>query len=171
LILGVVGVVYDLAILRFFPVLSDAGRVPKIDWLANDEKLGRRTYANREAYEWLRARTPARAVIQQNPNTPVQDTFYGLYGNRQTVAEDTTCGTTFGGDPRECVTIMDRLTRLFSIDGTSSSQGFDTACESLPIDIVVAKDTDKVWNDRSSWVWTRTPIFSNNFVRLFACHK
>ena len=171
LIVGVMGVVYDLAILRFFPVWSDAGRVPKIDWVANDEKLGKRTYANREAYEWLRARTPARAVIQQNPGTPLQDTFYGLYGNRQTVSEDTTCGTTFGGDPRECVAIMDRLTGLFSTGGDSSLPVFDAACEHLPIDIVVAKDTDQVWNDRSSWVWTRPPIFANDFVRLFACHK
>ena len=36
---------------------------------------------------------------------------------------------------------------------------------------MVAKDTDLAWQDRNSWVWTRTPIFANDFVRLFACHE
>jgi len=40
-----------------------------------------------------------------------------------------------------------------------------------PMDIVVAKETDKVWGDPMSWVWTRTPIFANQFVRLFPCHN
>lgn len=171
LLLGVAGAAYDLTILRFFPVLSDAGVVPTIAWLATDKNLGERTYANREAYEWLRARTSAAAIIQQNPNAIYQDSFYGLYANRQTVAEDESCATVFGGDPRECVPIVSRLDALFSIPGNSSLPSFKAACDSLPIDIVVAKETDKVWADRMSWVWTRTPIFANNFVRLFPCRK
>ncbi len=171
LLLGVAGAVYDLAILRFFPLLSDAGIVPTLAWLATDKNLGERTYANREAYEWLRARTSADAIIQQNPKTNYQDTFYGLYSNRQTVAEDEACATVFGGDPRECVPIVTRLDALFSMAGNSNSQSFKTACESLTIDIVVAKETDRVWDDRMSWVWTRTPIFANNFVRLFPCRN
>ncbi len=164
LVLGAAGVVYDLAILRFFPVLSDAGRVPTIAWLANDRHLGERTYANREAYEWLRARTSDRAILQQNPNPIYQDTFYGLYSNRSTVAEDGSCATVFGGDPAECAPVLARLTMLFS-----SSGSFETACQTMPIDFLVAKDTDAAWRDRSSWVWTRTPLFANEFVRLFPC--
>ncbi|MGO9229793.1 MAG: hypothetical protein ACLQKA_11390 [Bryobacteraceae bacterium] len=169
LALGVSGVVYDLAILRFFPLLSDEGKVPKIGWMAADENLGRRTYASREAYEWIRARTPARAIIQQNPRPELQDTTYGLYANRQTVAEDASCATVFGGDLRECIPVMARLTGLFSSDGKSPSTSFAAACKSLPIDVVAARDTDPVWNDRSSWVWNRTPIYANQFFRLFAC--
>ena len=33
----------------------------------------------------------------------------------------------------------------------------------------VAKDTDAVWRDRESWVWSGKPIFANGYVRLFAC--
>ena len=171
LILGVAGVIYDLAMLRFFPVLSDAAMVPKLLWLGNDEKLGSRTYANREAYEWLRARTSVDATVQQNPHVSVQDTFYGLYANRQTVAVDSLCGTQFGGDPQQCVSISTRLTALFAAGDSSSSRSFLLACENLPINFMVAKDTDTAWNDSSSWVWTRTPIFANAFVRLFACHR
>jgi hypothetical protein len=170
LVLGLAGTAYDLAILRFFPLLSDAGAVPTIAWLATDKNLGERTYANREAYEWLRARTSANAVIQQNPKAIYQDTFYGLYANRQTVAEDETCATVFGGDPRDCVPIVSRLDALFSAEH-SSLPSFQAACESLAIDVVVAKETDKVWDNRMSWVWTRTPMFSNSFVRLFPCRQ
>ncbi len=169
LILGAAGVIYDLAMLRFFPVLSDAGVVPKIAWLARDQKLGSRTYANREAYEWLRAGTPVDAIVQQNPSVNRQQTFYGLYANRQTVAEDSLCGTIFGGDPVQCAPFASRVTALFSGKG-SSSQSFDSACEDLPVDVFAAKDTDPVWNDHGSWVWTRKPAFANDFVRFFACH-
>jgi hypothetical protein len=167
LVLGVAGVLYDLAILRFYPLLSDAGRVPKIGWLAGDRQLGLRTYANREAYQWLRARTPQQAIIQQNPHPVYQETFYGLYANRQTVAEDANCGAGFGGDPRECGPVLARLTPLFAAG--AGSRSFADTCQNLPIDILVAKDTDPAWQDRNSWVWTRTPIFANDFVRLFSC--
>ena len=169
LALGVAGVVYDLGILRFYPLLSDAGRVPKIDWMASDEMLGKRTYASREAYEWLRARTSAHAIIQANPRPAVQDTVYGLYANRQTVAEDGACATVFGGDPRECGPVMARLRTLFPMDGNSTEQSFEAACESLPIDFVVAKDTDEIWSNRSSWAWQRRPIYASQLVRIFAC--
>jgi hypothetical protein len=166
-VLGLAGVIYDLAILRFYPVLSDAGTVPKIGWMAGDQLLGLRTAANREAYEWLRARTPETAVVQQNPEPVFQDTFFGAYGHRQTVAFDRACATGFGGDPRECTPLVLALSGLFAGGG---AQALESTCRTLPIDVMVAKDTDAAWRDRASWVWTSSPIFQNDFVRLFACH-
>ncbi len=131
LVLGVAGVVYDLAILRFFPLLSDAGSVPASHGSQTTSNLGERTYGNREAYEWLRARISAQEIIQQNPDTPYQDTFYELYSNRQSIAEDSACATVFGGDPRECVPIIQRLAGLFSSGGDSSSHAFELGCKSL----------------------------------------
>jgi hypothetical protein len=168
LVLGLAGVVYDLAILRFFPLLSDMGKVQNITWLANDRLLGLRTAANREAYEWLCARTPESAVIQPNPEPIYQDTFYGAYGHRQSVAVGVACGSLFGGDRRECAPLMPVLSGLFAGGG---EQPFQSTCRTLPIDVVVAKDTDAAWRDRTSWVWTGHPIFHNDFVRLFACHS
>jgi hypothetical protein len=168
LILGVAGVMYDLAILRFYPVLSDAKLVPKIDWLAGDEQLGLRTYANREAYEWLRQRTSPRAIIEQNPNVHIQETFWGMYGHRQALAEDQGCGTNFGGDADDCGTIYKRMDELFT---HGAPESFEAACEAVPVDVFVAKDTDPVWRDRSSWVWNRPAAFQNNFVRLIPCRR
>ena len=166
-VLGLAGTLYDLAILRFYPVLSDAGRVPKIAWLAGDQLLGLRTAANRQAYEWLRSRTAETAVVQQNPDPIYQDSFSLAYGQRQTLAADSACNAVYGGDPRECAPLMLALVPLFAGGG---AQVLESVCRSLPIDVVAAKDTDAAWRDRTSWVWTGKPIYQNDFIRLFACH-
>jgi len=171
LAVGCAGVGYDLAILRFYPVLSDAGKVPRMFWLASDEKLGERTYANRQAYDWLKASSSVYTIVQQNPNPPFQDTFYGLYADRRTVAEDADCRTNVGGDPGECAAVVNTLMKLFPTDGESTPGSFQEVCRSLPLDVVAAKDTDAVWRERSSWVWNVKPIFANDFVRLFSCHE
>jgi len=169
LLLGAAGTIYDLAILRFYPVWADQGMLPKIAWMSSDGQLGKRTYAGREAYQWLRSQTTPRSIIQQNPDPPYQDTLYGLYANRQTIAEDRSCGSGFGGDSSACEPIVKRLTGLFATG--ASLQTFRNACENLPIAVVVAKDTDTAWSDRASWVWAQEPIFSNDFFRLFPCKR
>jgi hypothetical protein len=163
--LGALGVAYDLAILRLYPVLSDAGVVPKIFWLSADERLGERTTANRAAYQWLRDRTAKQAIIQQNPEV-FQDNFYGLYGQRQTMAGGKGCLTTFGGDPEDCTPILKRLDALFA---GGASETLEAACHALPVDVFIAKDTDAAWRNRESWVWKTTPAFENRFVRMYFC--
>lgn len=161
--LGFAGTVYDEALLRFYPLLSDAKVLPKVNWLARDEKLGDRTYANREAYEWLRAHSTATDRIQQNPTQIIQDSFYGLYANRNTIAEDQECATTFGGDPKACATLQKILVPTFA------AHAADSACDALPVEFIVAKDTDPLWPTTDSWIWKRTPDFANSFVRVFRC--
>jgi hypothetical protein len=166
IVLGVAGAAYDLAILRFYPVLADSGAVPKIGWLGADRKVGLRTFANREAYEWIRAQTLETAVIQPNPEPVYQDTFFGAYGDRQTIAVGYVCGSSFGGDAKECQSTMAVLKPLFAGGGT---QALADACRKLPMDFVIAKDTDEAWHEASSWVWANAPVYSNQFVRVFAC--
>lgn len=168
-IVGAAGTICDMAILRTYPLLADRGTLPKIGWMSEDDQLGRRTYASREAYQWLDAHTIPQSVIQQNPNPIYQDTFYGMYGNRQTVAEDLSCTAGFTTDTSGCQPITDRLTKLFA--SGARSETFESSCADLPIDTVVAKDTDAAWGDPASWVWSREPIFSNRYFRLFSCKK
>ncbi len=169
LFLGAVGTMYDLAILRFYPLWMDQEKLPKIGWMSGDSQLGKRTYAARGAYGWLKARTAAASIVQQNPNPDYQDTLYGLYGNRRTIAEDSTCSAAFTLDSSQCAPIVTRLTGLYAKN--ASSQTFEDVCENLPIDVVVAKDTDAAWGDRASWIWSREPIFSNDYYRLFSCKR
>ena len=167
LALGLLGTVYDLAILRFYPLLSDMGRVPKIAWIGSDQQVGLRTAANREAYEWLRAHTPETAIIQQNPEPALQDTFYGVYAHRQTIATGAGCTTGFGGDPKECAKILPPLIALYAAG--ANAQQFQTTCQNQPIDVILARDTDAAWNNQTSWVWTQKPLYQNPLVRLYSC--
>jgi hypothetical protein len=167
--LGVAGTVYDLSMVRFYPVLADRGVVPPLDWMAPDRDLGKRTYASRDAYQWAHGATPATAAIQFNPKVVFQDTVAMMYSERQTVAADLACLTTFGGDPKLCPPIVSRVREIYPASGQPSPPSIQEVCEALPIDLVVAKDTDPVWADRRSWVWSEKPAFANRYVRLFRC--
>jgi hypothetical protein len=167
LILGAAGAVYDLTLTRVYPMLADRGVVPPLDWMAPDRQFGKRTYAARAAYEWAHGATPETGTIQFNPKVAFQETTAMLYADRRAVAADTACNTTFGGDPKLCAPIVARLSELY----TGSSGGTESACSNLPIDLVVAKDTDAVWNDRRSWVWQESAVFRSDYIRLFRCSK
>jgi hypothetical protein len=92
-----------------------------------------------------------------------------FYGDRRTVAADPGCLTVFGGNPAECVPIISQLQKLFRQSGPAAPAGIQDICGALPIDVVVAKDTDAAWSDRGSWVWKDRPIYANQYWRMFGC--
>jgi hypothetical protein len=167
--LGAAGSVYEIGITRLFPILADRGVWPPLAWMSPDRQFGERNYAQREAYEWARAATAENAVIQYNPPIAAEDSAAMLYADRRTVAADNTCITAFGGDSESCKPIVDRLRQLYPSRGNPVSTSVEDVCRSLPIDILVAQDTDAVWDDRESWVWREKPLFANRYVRLFGC--
>ena len=174
LILGGVGTVYDLTLTRFYPVLADRGTLPPLDWMSPDRQFGERTFATRAAYAWIQGMTPETAIVQFNPRVVFQDTPALLYADRRTVAADTQCGTHAGGDPKLCGPIVSRIEQIYPVSGQRTpgqptGLGLRDVCLNLPIDLIVVKDTDPVWNDPSSWVWSRKPVFANRYVRLFSC--
>jgi len=170
LFLGVTGTVYDLALTRTYALLVDREQIPSMNWMGPAHDLARRAYAARSAYEWLRAATPATAAIQLNPRVEFEDATSMLYGDRRMVAADMWCNVTFGGDPKLCAPILTRIQEVFPPSGAvSPPAAFSDVCRSLPIDILVAKDTDPSWRDPASWVWTQRPVFANAYFRLFAC--
>jgi hypothetical protein len=169
LILGGLGTVYDLALTRLYPVLADRGVIPPLDWMSPDRQFGKRTYASRLAYQWAQSMTPETAIIQFNPKVVFQETPAMLYSDRRTVAADTKCNTTFGGDPRVCAPIVSRIEEIYPLLGEPSAPDLRDVCMNLPIDLIVVKDTDPVWNNPTSWVWSRKPVFANPYVRLFSC--
>jgi hypothetical protein len=134
-----------------------------------DRQLGKRTYAERQVYEYLRTSTPKNAIVQHNPNADPEDIPAGLYADRQTAAETAGCGAGFGGIAGLCAGVYGPLNDLFDKPGAVPPEDVDRLCRNLSIDILVAKDTDKVWADRRSWVWNRTPLAANGMVRAYAC--
>ncbi len=167
LALGALGTVYEISITRLYPILADRGILPELQWMAPDRQFGRRNYATRAAYEWVRASTPQTAVVQYNPDVEGQETAAMLYSDRRAAAASLDCITVFGGDPKVCAPIVARLRSLYPARQAPGT--LEEACRDLPLDVVVAKDTDPAWRNPASWVWKERPVFSDAYVRLFAC--
>lgn len=164
LALGVLATAYDVTMLRIYPVLLDTFNMPRYHWLAPDHRLGERTYALREVYERLGRELPENAIVQQNPKAIPGDLFYGLYADRQTAVETPSCGVVFGGDASLCESVRTPVEEVFDRGGD-----VDQVCRDLSISAVVVKDTDAVWNDKGSWVWTKSPLIGNSYARAFLC--
>src|SRR5207245_1845644 len=77
LLFGIAGTVYEIAMVRFYTLISDNFAVPRDQWFPADHHLGERTYALRELYEALQNKLPATAVLQHNPNQGLGDVFDG----------------------------------------------------------------------------------------------
>ncbi len=170
LVLGVAATAYDVVMLRIYPILLDDLAIPRYHWLAPDHNLGERTYALRQVYEKLSSELPKRAIVQQNPNASPGDLFYGLYADRQTAAETESCGVVFGGPASLCPGILTPINQLFASSNLDSAQ-VDMVCRNLSIDALVVKDTDSVWQDKTSWVWAREPLMGNAYARAFLCGR
>ncbi len=170
LVVGVGGTLYDVSILRLYPVLADRGLVGMPGWMAPDRRLGARTYAVRAAYEWAERTLDVHATVQYDPHVIIQDTPAFYYADRAAVAGNEDCLATFGGDPALCDPMVAKLNEIYPTKGSAPASLADV-CGSLPLDVVVAKDSDPVWRLRSSWVWQEKPVFANHYVRMFRCSK
>ena len=127
-------------------------------------KAGQRTFALRSLYEQLNKELPRNAVIQNNPRTRNLVTNL-IYSGHQSVAGDPGCGATFGGDNALCAERVRRLTLLYQLPDDDPQ----SACAEYGIDVMIVQDTDPVWHDRSSWVWSREPLVANDYARAFRC--
>jgi len=167
LAVGVASSMYEVATLRLYPLVYDVLNTPRIGWLAPDHNLGKRTYALRRAYEEVNRRLPPNAIVQHNPDVEPGDLPYGLYADRQAVAETPECGVVFGGEAKDCRAIASLLAPVFN--GTLGDRRIDRTCDALSISALLIKDIDPPWSQRGSWVWSRQPVVSGDFVRVLPC--
>jgi len=165
LILGIFGTAYEVFMLRMFPVLLDRGAITGRSLVAPGRQLGKRTYALRSAYEVLDEQLPSSAVVQSNPYT-ADPILHMLYSGHDAAAGNGECGVTFGGDPGLCALRLQKLAGLFEFrDGSY----LDPTCQEYGIDAILVEDSDRVWREPSSWVWSRHPVVANDYVRAFRC--
>jgi hypothetical protein len=163
LVVGVLGTAYEVFMIRMAPVLYDRWGIAGIGWMEPDWKLGKRNYAVRSLYEALNAQLPSSATIQHNPNTK-NFIPHGLYSGHDAAAGAPDCGIAFGGDPQLCRQRVARLAALFANQGNP-----ERVCQDYQLDVLVAKDTDPAWRDRTSWVWSEPPLVANAYARAFRC--
>jgi len=65
--------------------------------------------------------------------------------------------------------ILPRLNPLFDDRQPVSAEMVSDTCREFSISALLFKDTDPVWKDKSSWIWTSHPLLTNNFVRVIEC--
>ena len=165
LIVGMAGSAYQLFMLRMFPVLLDRGTLTGLSWVPSDRQFGERAYALRTAFEDLDRQLPPSAVLQSNPASK-DLILHMLYSNHDAAAGDGACGADFGGDPAICASRLRTLAGIFNLpDGVD----VDAVCQQFGIDTLVIENTDSVWRQPNSWVWTRPPSVANEYVRAFRC--
>jgi len=157
LFVGVSSTVFDMALLRFFPVFMDG--------YTFDPQAGRRNRALADAYAWIRDNTPYTAVVQPNPEIPAF--HYGLYADRPALAIGYAC-VGYSGEIAACRSINADLDPLFT--GLGTPETFSRVCHSYPVDLIVVDAFDPSWNVAGGWVWSEKPVFSNRSSRVFACH-
>jgi hypothetical protein len=168
LVLGVTSTVYQFAITRAYYPLADAGWIKRDPLMYDHDEVGKRAYASRAVYEELRPAIAVRSVVQNNPAEVPYDHFYGLFANRQSADGAVFCGTEFGGDVKTCNIANPEIASLFSA-GMAKASAADAICDHWGIDVLIVKDVDPVWEDRSSWIWKRKPIVSNPLARAMRC--
>jgi len=165
LVLGVMGTAYQIFMLRMFPVLVDRGSIAGPSWVVAGRQFGKRAYALRSAYDALDAQLPASAVLQSNPQS--EDLIlHMLYSRHDAAAGNGECGTDFGGDPRVCALRLRKLSRLFELPDGSD---LEATCREYGIDALIVEDSDLVWREPSSWIWSQQPEVANDYVRAFRC--
>jgi len=167
LILGLATVVYDVATLRTYPILVDAGIAAPVGWIAPQAPIGPRAYALHDAYRWIAGHSSGTAVIQHNPAVAV-DLYQGLYGDRQAAASDEYNGPLYGIPVDRYRAVEDGVAPIFS-DAAIDVARVGDICHRYGIDVLVVQDIDPVWSADGSWVAKREPLYQNARVKVFSC--
>ena len=170
MVLGIIGTLYQATMLRIYPILHDDPNMdPKLfDWVYLDQKLGERTYALRSVYESLNQSLPARSIVQYNPYA-VSLIPHQIYSGHDIAIGGPDCVTVFGGDLNTCGPRIKDVVPLYRDPTPALNAHVDDVCRAYGISVMLVDNTDPVWNHRDSWVWTRTPLLANDYVRAFAC--
>ncbi len=169
IILGVLGTLGQVGVLRLYEPIVDAGILPRMEpWMGLSPGLGKHTLQIRKSIERLKAITPRSAVLQYNPSGP-DLFFFHLYADRQAAAGDDSCGAGFGGELQKCKQAYGYISSAFNERETTHGWNIDEFCDAFHINILVATSSDEVWKDEGSWVWTRTPLLADDSMRAIAC--
>ena len=170
LFVGVASTLANGLVLRFATPAADAGLIAMPGMYGEDRHLGERTKDLRDAYTWIIENTPESAIVQHNPRpgVPRREGGYqfanALYSMRRCVALDDDMGTMYGVLHDEYDPVAAQVARPFNDSHVSVAT--DVARQ-FAIDAYVISDRDVVWQDSTSWVWTQTPDFESNRVRVY----
>jgi len=170
IVLGVMGTLYQVTMLRIYPLLHDYAKADPtlFDWVYPDQKVGERTYALRSVYDQLNDVLPAKAIVQYNPYA-TSFISHEIYSDHEAAVGSPDCASAFGGNSNTCGQRFKEVVPLFINPTPLQEARLDDLCRQYGITALLVDNTDEVWGRRGTWVWTRIPLFSNEYVRAFAC--
>ena len=172
LAVGLIGTVYQAALLRFYLPVEDRLQRQHVAGLAE------RNMALREVLHDLDERSPKMAVVQYDTQQPSDFFLYVQMMNtpRQIANAIPVCGFAFGGDPRPCNGIRAEVARLYLepagyVPGVKVEDASEAreSCRRLGVGELVATQWDPVWRAREGWAWTLPVVAETSRVRVVNC--
>jgi hypothetical protein len=153
LALGIGSTLYDLFLLRF-----------SYAFWPEPEMQPRRALAVRQAYEWIDRNAPRDAILQHNLNIGL-DWYTGHYGNRQVAVADK-AHVAQGTTEREFLKLINHIHEYFMLP--RSPAAVKRMADEFRITVLVVRDTDKLWTDKTSWFWSQPALYENDRVRVIS---
>lgn len=164
LVFGVLTTIFSLLMLRTWPMLIDAGIAGVPVDLSPDTQLGKRTFAARQAYEYIRDALPENVIVQYNPMVSI-DRPSGLYGTRQMVIADY---SSYGVPFKVFQTLQHDVGLIFE-NRENSWKEIDQICAQRYIDVVILNDLDPVWSELPALMKQRKSLYHNAYYAIFPC--
>jgi hypothetical protein len=162
--IGAITTLYDVFFLRTWPLLIDTGIAGFPRVLSPDNHLGERTFATRQAYEFIDKNTPETAIVQFDPRRTM-DRPAGLYRTRGTAISY----HALYGVPEEIYKPLITAVGAVFDDQNTDWQSLDNACKKYDINILILRDLDPIWSNLDRLKSTRIPLYENRFTTLFTC--
>jgi hypothetical protein len=170
LAIGVLSALCQSLMLRFVIPLAESNMGASRDPDAGS--LSHNAYISSIGYAQLDASIPREAIVQFNPAPP--NLFWmdvDLFGvDRQTgmITDRDGCGSPAGGDPSGCPAMAAAVDSLFN---SASADQARATCREFGIQYLVARVYDPAWKDKTSWVWTLSPVVSDDEFRALDCRQ
>jgi len=164
-VIGIFSSLTDLTAARTWPILVDLNIVGFPNELSPDIRLGERTYAGRQTYDYIQTHVPDTLIIQNNPAINLERPS-GLYGNHQMAISDRTA---YGIPADEYQQMTEGIREIFDAQNVLDWNLLDQICNNYSIDAIVVGDTDPLWSSIDDLGRERPPIYKNNFYAVFTC--
>jgi hypothetical protein len=163
-LIGVVGTVYQVVMLRISLPLQQAAHDPDVG-----DELQRQNYVFRDVWAAVDTRIPANARVQYN----IVDNDYWqraemIQATRQIVSGDGGCDVAFGGEAASCPAIQQGIARLYQSQELDAVAARST-CAAIGAEYLVVTRWDSAWEDREGWVWTLPAVLERPEARVVAC--
>ena len=152
LAVGVAGTIYQVSVLRLYPV-------------AYSRQNGIRTWSLRTLYGQLDRKLSTTAIVQSNPEYGA-DMPLGFYSHRQTAASGEGCAVTMGGSEELCTIAVPVIEQIFKTEAVDPAEVASIAGK-FKLDAVIVTDADPVWDNPAGWIYRQKPAIETLAARAY----